>query len=257
MDFHIESAGDGPAILFLHAGVADSRMWRDQMGLEGYRSIAFDRRGFGKTPLGDEEFSDVGDAVAVLDHLGVSSATVVGCSMGGATALEMAIDHPDRVDALVLVGAAPAGWEPGGDWDDHPLWEEAVAAYKRGDFERVAEIDMEMWLVGHGRDGSVVDPSLIELFLDMDKTPIRSEDRRNELSMRYEKGHLEHLDEIDVPTLVVIGENDEPYLLAASDFLAEKLSDRPTVVLANTAHLPSLERPAEFNKALTGFLASI
>lgn len=257
MDFHIESVGDGPAILFLHAGVADSRMWRDQMSLEGYRSIAYDRRGFGKTPLGDEEFSDMEDAVTVLDRLGVASATIVGCSMGGGTALELAIEHPDRVDALVLVGAAPGGWEPEGDWEDHPLWEDAVAAYKRGDLDRVAEVDMEMWLVGYGRDGSVIDPSLKELFLNMDKTPLSTEDRRNELSKSYEKGHLEQLDAIAAPTLVVIGENDEPYLLAAADFLAEKLSDRPPVVLADTAHLPSLERPEEFNQALTGFLSSL
>ncbi|MDX1468815.1 MAG: alpha/beta fold hydrolase [Acidimicrobiia bacterium] len=257
MDFHIESAGEGPAIVFLHAGVADSRMWRDQMSLDGYRSIAFDRRGFGKTPLGDEQFSDWEDAIAVLDHLGVDSATIVGCSMGGATALEVAIERPDRVDALVLVGAAPAGWEPEGDWEDHPLWEEAVAAYKAGDLDRVAEIDMEMWLVGYGRDSSGIDPSLKELFLDMDRTPLRTEDKRNELSKRYEKGHLDHLDAISAPTLVIIGEHDESYLLAAADFLAQKLSDRPPVVLAGTAHLPSFEKPEEFNSALAGFLGSL
>ncbi len=254
MDFHIETAGEGPAILFLHAGVADSRMWRDQMGLDGYRTITFDLRGFGQTPWVPDQFRDSDDAVAVLDHLGVDSATIVGCSIGGGTALELAIEYPHRVERLVLVGAAPSGWEPQGGWDDHPLWEEAVAAFKESNLRRVAEIDLEMWLVGYGRESSSLDPALKELFLEMDSTPLATEDERNEHVQRYEKKHNDHLDEISAPTLVIVGAHDEPFLMKASDYLAQRLSDRGPVVIEGAAHLPSLEQPEAFNRALLDFL---
>ncbi len=257
MNFHIESVGDGPAVLFLHAGVADSRMWRDQMGLEGYRTIAFDLRGFGKTPWEAAEFRDRDDVLAVLDHLGIESATIVGCSLSGGTALELAIENPDRVDALVLVGAAPSGWEPEGGWEDHPLWEEAVAAYKEGNLQRVAEIDVEMWLVGYGRESNDVDPSLKELVLDMDLTPLQTEDERMEHVRKYDKKHDDHLQEVIAPTRVIVGAHDEPFLIAAADYLAEQLSDQPPVVIDGAAHLPSLEQPKAFNRVLTDFLGSI
>ena len=256
MDFHIEEAGEGPAILFLHAGVADSRMWRDQMGLDGYRTIAFDQRGFGKTPWVAGQYSDREDALAVLDHLGFESATIVGCSMGGGTALDLAIENPDRVDRLVLVGAAPGGWKPEGGWDDHPLWEEAVASFKKGNLERVAEIDVEMWLVGYGRDSSSVDQTLKELFLDMDRTPLQTEAEREEHAKKSEKKHNDHLTDIEASTLVIIGSHDEPFLIQAADYLAGQLSDRGPVVIEGAAHLPSLEEPEAFNTALTGFLGA-
>lgn len=256
MAFHIESAGSGPAILFLHAGVADTRMWRDQMGLDGFRTIAYDRRGFGQTPAPTEGFSDRGDALAVLDELGVESAIVVGCSMGGGLALELAIENPDRVDRLVLVGTAPGGWVPEDGWEDHPLWEEAVAALKEGNLERVAEIDFEMWVVGYGRTGEGIDSQMRELFLDMDRAPLASEAKRDELSASYEKKHNEHLDEISAPTLVIVGAHDEAFLIKAASYLAERLSDRPETIVDGAAHLPSLEQPAEFNRALLDFLES-
>ncbi len=257
MDFHFESAGEGPALLFLHAGVADSRMWRDQMGLEGHRTIAYDRRGFGRTEWVAAPYSDRMDALSVLDQLGVASATIVGCSMGGGLALELAIEHPDRVDGLVLVGAAPSGWEPEGEFEDHPLWEQGVKAFKKGNLDRVAEIESEMWLIGYGRGADSVDPALRKLFLEMDRIPLETEDERNEYVQGYEEKHNDHLNAISAPTLVIVGGHDEPFLLQAAEYLAGRLSDQPAVVIDDTAHLPSLERPAEFNQALTAFLETL
>ena len=108
----MQTAGSGQSLLFLHAGVADSRMWRRQMALETYRSIVFDQRGFGKTPWMPEPYADWRDAVAVMDQLQVESAVVVGCSLGGGIAMHLALTIPERVHGLVLIGAAARGWEP-------------------------------------------------------------------------------------------------------------------------------------------------
>lgn len=257
MDFYVVTEGEGPVILFIHAGVADSRMWRDQMGTAGYRTIAYDQRGFGSTPFVPEPYTDRGDALAVLEQFGVDSAVVVGCSIGAGTAMELAIEDPDRVDGLVLVGAYPSGWLPDRGFEDNPLEEEAERAAEAGDLDRVVEVDYLMWLVGYGRSEDKVDPGHKALFLSMDQVAVRSEADRNE-HIRHRSFKInDRLDEIDTPTFVVSGAHDERAILDASNYLADRLSDRPVAVIEDAAHLPSLEQPAAFNIALQDFLTSI
>jgi pimeloyl-ACP methyl ester carboxylesterase len=101
-----ESDGTGPAVVFLHAGVADRRMWRPLAGALGSscRLVAYDRRGFGETPAVDEARSQVDDLVAVMDHPAAGSpAILVGCSQGGRIAIDAALEVPSRVRALVLI----------------------------------------------------------------------------------------------------------------------------------------------------------
>ena len=253
MDIHIEDNGSGPAVLFIHAGVADSRMWRGQL-LPGYRTVTFDKRGFGETQWIPGPFSDTDDSLAVLDATGIDSATIVGCSMGGATALDLAINHPDRVDALVLVGAYPSGWEPPGGFDETPLEEEAAAAAAAQDFDRVVEIDYLMWVVGYGRDEAGIDPAHRELFFDMDARPVRTQTEREEYQTGFRTRLNDHIDSIDVPTLVMVGAHDEPVLIAAAGYLASRLSDDAALIIPDAAHLPSMERPEEFNRLLLAFL---
>jgi pimeloyl-ACP methyl ester carboxylesterase len=256
-DIHLEAAGEGPAVLFIHAGVADSRMWRDQMGLPGHRTITFDQRGFGKTQWVPGSYSNRGDALAILDHLDVDTAVVVGCSNGGEAAMQLALVAPDRVLGLVLVGTAPGGWEPDGGWADDPLWDQAVAASKTGDMDRVVDLDAQMWLAGPGRALEEVDTGLVDLFRIMDRVPAATESEREPYVETLEPPTNEQLDAIAQPTLAVVGEHDYPDLVIAASYLAQRLSDRAPVVLNHTAHLPSLEVPDAFNNALTGFLTSI
>ncbi|MBW3666455.1 MAG: alpha/beta hydrolase [Actinobacteria bacterium] len=248
--------GDGPAALFLHAGVADSRMWRAQIGLQGFHTIAFDQRGFGKTKWLPEPYANRTDALAVLDHLGVEQAAVVGCSNGGEAAMQLAIVAPERVSALVLVGTAARGWEPEGGWEEDPLWEETVAAFKAGEFDKVVDFEAHTWLAGPGRSLDDMDPELVGLFREMDRGPQENESERDQHVQTLEPPTNEQLDQIEAPTLVIVGEHDFPDLIESAHYLAGRLSDRPAVILEDTAHLPSLERPERFNQVLTGFLAS-
>jgi 3-oxoadipate enol-lactonase len=255
-DIYFEAAGEGPAVLFIHAGVADSRMWRDQMELEGHRTITFDQRGFGHTKWVQGRYSNRGDALAILDHLGIDHAVIVGCSNGGEAALQLALVAPDRVKGLVLVGAAPRGWEPEGGWGDDPLWDQVVAASDQGDFDRVVDLDAQMWLAGPGRSLDGLDPELIDLFQTMDRIPTRTENQRDKYVETLEPPTNDRLDDITQPALAIVGEHDHPDLVVAATYLATRLGDRDAVVLADTAHLPSLEVPGAFNAVLAGFLAS-
>lgn len=248
------SNGSGPAILFIHAGVADSRMWADQMALDGYRSIVLDKRGYGNTAWVPGPYSDSDDSMAVLDRLGVETATVVGCSMGAGTTLDLAIDHPDRVDRVVLAGAFPSGWVPEEGWEEMPLEKEAATAAEAGDFDRMMEIDYQMWLVGYGRSESEVDPAHRDLFFDMDRAPVITEAEREVHQMGFEKKLDDHLDAIRMPALVVVGIHDEPLLVKAARYMAERLGQGDPVIIDGAAHLPSLEQPHAFNDALITFL---
>jgi len=256
-DIYFETAGEGPAVLFIHAGVADSRMWRDQMGLPGHRTITFDQRGFGQTQWVPGPYSNRGDALAMLDHLDVDAAVVVGCSNGGEAAMQLALVAPDRVVGLVLVGTAPRGWEPDGGWAEDPLSDQAVAASKTGDVDRVVDLDAQMWLAGPGRALEDVDTGLVDLFRAMDRVPAATESEREPYVQTLEPPTNEQLDAIAQPTLAIVGEHDYPDLVIAASYLAQRLSDREAVVLNHTAHLPSLEVPDAFNTTLTGFLTSI
>ncbi|HEX6286843.1 MAG TPA: alpha/beta hydrolase [Acidimicrobiia bacterium] len=256
-DIYYESHGSGSSILFIHAGVTDSRMWRDQLHMDGYRSVVFDQRGYGKTEWAPGPYSNREDALAVLDHIEIDSAVVVGCSNGGEAAMQLALIAPDRVDGLVLVGSAPRGWEPDGGWNDDPLWDEAVKAFEAGDIEAVVELDARMWLAGQGRSLDDIDPNLIELFFDMDRTPAATESERNEYVQTLDPPTNERLEEIAVPALVVVGDRDDPDLVAAAHYLAGQMSERDAVIITGAAHLPSLEKPEAFNAALRSFLSTI
>ncbi len=256
-ELYYEDEGDGSPALFIHAGVADSRMWKHQMDLGGVRSVAFDQRGFGKTAMVEEPYADWKDAVAVLDELGIDKANIVGCSLGGSIALHLAIAAPERVNSLVLIGAAAGGWEPIGGWPEDPLWDEAMTAFKEGNLTKVIDIDAQLWLAGPRRSLGDIDPGLISLFRDMDRIAMGTEERRREFVERFEPPTNDRLDSISVPTLAVVGEFDVPDLIESTHYLAEKLSDIPPVVIPRAAHLPSLEEPDVFNQALLGFLSTV
>lgn len=254
-----EQAGDGPAIVFLHAGIADSRMWKHQMTAlaTDHRVVTFDQRGFGNTDWVPGPYADRRDVISVLDHLDIEQAVIVGCSLGGGVALHVALDSPDRVSGLVLVGAAARGWEPANGWSESPLWDEVVKASKEGDFDRVVELDAEMWVVGHGRTRDDVDGDVFDLVMEMDRAPILTESERNEHVEAFEPPVNDRIGEISAPTLVIVGAHDEPELVESAGYLAERLSDRPPVVVQGAAHLPSLERPDDFNHALRVFLTGL
>lgn len=252
-DIYFDEMGTGPTLLFIHAGVADSRMWNLQWSLEGLRLIRFDMRGFGRSGLGQEVFTDHGDVLALLNHLETERAVIVGCSIGAATTLQFASWAPERVAGMILVGADAPGYDPGIDYES-PEWPEALKAFETGDLHRVAELDAEIWLAGRDRSTDSLERSLVDLFIDMDMGALTNELEREKLD---ESQPLQDPPDIDVPVQIVVGDRDLPQLLAAADHLARRMSDRPAQVIPDTAHLPSMDKPDVFNSIIEGFMASI
>lgn len=252
-------SGSGRAVVFIHAGIADSRMWIPQLDAvpEGFRFLALDLRGFGQTDLGKEVFRAEADVLAILDFFRFDSAVLVGCSIGAGVALDLAIAQPKRINGLVIVGGNSPGYEPPDGYYEPPQWPEAVKAYKAGDMDRVARLDAEMWGAGYGRTIEEVDSDMVELLIEMDRTALAREELREKLQEVDIDQRSNGIASIDCPTLVIVGDYDLPDIRSAADDLAAKLSDRPAVVIPESAHLAGLEQPEAFNKALFEFLGSI
>ncbi|MDH3190545.1 MAG: alpha/beta hydrolase [Acidimicrobiia bacterium] len=253
------SVGSGRPVVFIHAGVADSRMWVPQLESvpDGFRFLAVDQRGYGKTPIGEEVFGSDRDVLSILDFFRLEKAVLAGCSVGGGVAIDVAIRAPERIDGLVLVGANSPGFEPPDGYYESPQWPDAVKAFEAGDFERVARLDAEMWVAGYGRTIEQVDPGAVKLLIEMDQVALRYENLRERLQEVDINARTERIGSIGCPTLVVVGEYDLPDIRAAADDLAKKLSNDPAVVIPDAAHLPGLEQPAAFNHALFDFLSRI
>ena len=109
--YEVDGAGD--PVLLIHAGVANLRMWDDQVAAlrDSYRVIRYDTRGYGRTETDAVEFSNRADIAALLDHLGEASAHIVGLSRGGMIALDFAVEYPERVRSLVVAAGGIGGYE--------------------------------------------------------------------------------------------------------------------------------------------------
>jgi 3-oxoadipate enol-lactonase len=251
-----EVTGSGPALLLVHAGIADRRMWDGQVGpfaAAGWTVIRADLPGFGETPLPAGPVALWATLRDLLDHLGVERAVVAGASLGGRAAVDLALAVPERVRALVLVGSGLAGHrfaEPA----LFELWDRSEAALERGDHEEAARVEIGTWVAGMGRGPEAVDPEVGRRVREM-------------LLAAYAHGEADleepdppaatRLGELAVPTLVVVGEHDRPDIHAMADALAGGIAGAERVVLAGTGHLPNLERPAAFNRVVLEFLGRV
>jgi pimeloyl-ACP methyl ester carboxylesterase len=251
---HYRRSGAGFPVVFLHAGVADSRMWEPQVaGLSDYFDVITpDMRGFGESEPPSHAWSPTADILALMDALGLRDAPhLVGCSIGGRTAIDFTLEHPDRVSKLVLVGAGVSGQENGDENDS--LYAEIIAAEKAKDLDAMNVAEMKLWLVGPGRSVTHVDQRLRDLFLDMNGRALQNYSA-NAPMKKGEPPAVGRLGEIKAPTLVIVGDHDLPDIQKTADLLASTISGARKVLVQDAAHLPNLEHPKEFNRLLLDFL---
>jgi 3-oxoadipate enol-lactonase len=251
---HYRRSGAGFPVVFLHAGVADSRMWEPQAAGLGkhFDVITPDMRGFGGSELPAESWSHSADVLALMEALGLRQAPhLIGCSIGGSTAIDFTLAHPDRVSKLVLVGAGIGG-KPHDDKYDH-LFAEVTAAEESKDMKALNEAEMKLWLVGPGRAATHVDKHLRDLFLDMNGRSLES-DFTNSPMQPLDPPAFGRIGEIEAPTLVIVGDHDLPDVLETADLLVSKIRGARKAVIADAAHLPNLEHPEKFNRLLLDFL---
>lgn len=251
-----ETAGDGDALLLMHAGICDASMWDEHMAplSARFRVIRYDMRGFGRSNLPDGSFAAHDDARALLASLGVDRAHIVGVSMGGTVALNLALTYPDCARALILVSTTVGGFTYAGppSWVDE-LQEQIETADAAGDVDRLNELEVRKWVDGAGRTPEEVDPGVRTRVLAMNRHNIELENPRA-TPVGLTPPAVERLSEIAIPTLVIVGDRDVPSTRASCAKLATSISGARLVEMAGTAHLPCMERPDEFDAHMFGFL---
>jgi 3-oxoadipate enol-lactonase len=229
-------------------------MWQPQVEVlraAGYQVLAPDLRGFGQQVLEPAPFSYVRDVEALLD----GPAAVIGSSLGGRVALELAVLRPELVERLILIAPGLPRWE----WSDETRagWAEEEAAVERGDFAAAAEASLRLWVDGPRRSPEAVDPAMRSAVRAM---VLRSYELQEDAwaagaeEETFDPPVNDRLGEIRCPTLVLVGDEDVADMTAIAAHVAGSVNGARLVRLPDAAHLPSLERANEVNALLLAFL---
>ena len=256
-----EVTGQGPAIVFLHEFAGDHRNWASQVHAlsQRFRCITFNARGYPPSDVPDdiESYSHlhaVADIESVLKAAGVSNAHVVGLSMGGYAALCFAIAHPDMTRSIVVAAA--------GHGSDAPEpFRAASEALSTRILAQGLEVGAADYLNGPiRRKLKEKDPRGFDAFLRQFAqhsaigTALTAKGCQMRRPTLYE---LEMpLRELNVPALIVAGDDDEP-CLAPSLFLKRTIPNARLWVLPNTSHAINLEEPGAFNRAVLDFINDV
>jgi len=250
---YFESHGEGPTVIFMHDGLLHSEVWDGQLAAFSgeYRSIRYDRRGYGRSDTPTTPFSNENDLLKLIDANDIDRAVLVGSSSAGGMAVNFALKHPDRVSALVLVGAVVDGL----GFSDHFLQRNM----NNTGTEEVGRI--ERW---------VADPWLVAPQNTVTKARVRELLESNPHDLAFEKFQLAYdyanlnpkselalkrLHEIKVPTLIITGSADIPDVHAHAGALEAGIQGAKREVIADVGHLSYMEDPAAFNAVVLHFLS--
>ncbi|SFV30349.1 Pimeloyl-ACP methyl ester carboxylesterase [Devosia crocina] len=246
--------GEGLPVVFLHAGVCDHRMWREQMQLAaemGWHAIAYDRRGYGEAKSEDVAFSHLDDLEAVLASFDIHAAIFVGCSMGGGLAIDFALRHPGRVIGLVLIGTSVTGAPWSATEEESAIEMAEEDAWERGDLDLLNKVQAHEWLDGPRSRSGRVTGAARELFLDMNAKALA----KPTLTAEIERpGAWRRVEQITAPTMLIVGEEDFSAIIDRHEHLSETMPNSFAAVLEGVAHIPSIERPDLINRMLEEYL---
>jgi pimeloyl-ACP methyl ester carboxylesterase len=256
---YYEIDGEGPWLVLLHAGIADRRMWDEQWRpfAEHFQVLRYDMRGFGRSPMTPGPFSNRQDLFQLLHSLGIESAHVLGCSNGGMTALDFTLEHPQMVRSLTLVSAAVSGLPPEGLPPKEVL--ELIEARKSGDFERAADLHVQIWADGFKRGGKKAAAKVRQQVRRMGLDALENQDEFLRATAFLTETPLQppaagRLSEVKCPALILVGDLDDDYVLHMAEALAAGIPSAHQEIIHGAAHLPNMEKPAEFNRLTLDFL---
>ncbi len=241
-----DSTGSGPAVLLLHAGVADSRMWDPQRApiARHHRVIRCDLRGYGDTPLTNARYDNASDVKALLSSLGERPVAIVGASAGGHVALQVASEWPDLVSHLVLLNSAFA-LPATRSLQRFARREDALI--EAGDIDGATELNVATWL------GPDADDEARALVRTMQRHAFQVQLGAGE-DIHQEAGPDIDLEAISAHTLIVSGGQDLDHFRAVANHLAGRIPGAKHTQLGWAGHLPNLERPDEVTALITDFL---
>lgn len=256
---HYETDGDPlmPALLLIHAGIANLRMWDPQVAdlTRNHFVVRYDTRGSGETVSRNVPFSHQADALAVLDHVGVGRATLIGCARGGSIAIDLAVEHPERVSGLVVIGGGPSGFPEVELTDaEDELFDALDEAFDAGDWPRLARLEVELWAIGPLRRAADLDPAFVAAAHTLNLANVIHAEEAP-VPQPLDPPAVDRVVDLDMPALITVGEFDITPALAQYEYLLETVPQASGCTFRGTAHLPSVEHPEEFQRVLISWLA--
>jgi len=253
-NFYYEQAGSGHPLVLIHGFTLNTQMWDDQFGVfaQQYRVIRYDTRGSGHSAMPtDEPFSEVEDLHALLDALGVSSAFVLGLSRGGRVAIDFALMYPERTCALVLVDPALGGWNWSEAFSQYMHELEIIARTKSVDMARQRWLEHPLFLPARERPQQAERLAYIVSSYSGWAWLQPSSERDADLPTPRP------LEQICVPTLLVMGERDIQEFQDIANLIARSIPGTRKLVLPGVGHMSNMEAPESFNQAVLDFLENI
>lgn len=260
-----EVSGKGPAIVLIHAGVADMSMWDEPFRdlAKRFRVLRYDTRGFGDTKTDAVEFSNRSDLLALMDHLKIDKAVIVGNSRGGQIALDFTLENPLRVNGLVFVAGGLSGFDKApADISKTPtkgeqeVFDRVDSLYAKKEFEKAAELESAIW--GSGPEQKP------------ERAPAELRERLRRMILNNAKSHTTEpkpivlsppaatrLGELKAPVLVMIGDLDESVTRTMADYLTAHAPNARKSLYRKTAHMISMEHPKRFVREVSEFARSV
>ena len=216
--------------MLLHPGVADARSWDLvwPMLAERVRVIRYDARGYGNSPQPTAPYRQVDDLAAVLDHFGLPSAHLAGCSMGGGTSIDMALASPDRVSSLTLLSPGVSGYEWPADQEVDAQEEAAIAAGE----DAVVELYLSAWAAAGASP----------LITDMMRSAVRAWPAEREFCRPADPA-FDRLAELRLPAVLMVGDLDLPALIACNEQMAARIKHCELIRMPGVDHLPAIREP--------------
>ena len=252
-----ELRGDGAPFVMIHGAQGDQTMFAGlaEVFAEDYRVLTFDQRGSGLSDKPDMPYSIAmlaDDTAALMDHLGISPAHVIGVSMGGTIAQELALRHPDKVQSLVLgctTAGGPKAIRVGGGALASAYSTQPMTAEERG--KALAEAAFSKgYLAQH--------PEIVASMIESRRQrPIDSSAFARRMKAATDHDTYDRLPQIQCPTLVIAGKDDALIAWENSKLIAERIKDANMIILEPAGHCFWLEQPAQTQNAIASFLESM
>lgn len=254
---YFEEMGKGRALIMIHGGFIDRRMWDQQFEefAKHFRVIRYDARNHGLSESAPGDYVYYEDLRLLCERLHIQKAALLGLSMGGRVAIDYSIAYPENVWALVLASPRASGYSFDSK-ECQKFNEKYGAAYRSGNFEEMAEAFLQGWTDGPFRDPSEIDPEV----RNKTKRMALDHERHNGSGVRMREldpPALDRLDEINAPTLAIAGDLDMPDILDIVDRVDKQASHSQKRIIHGAAHMINLEKPEEFNKLVLDFLLKI
>ena len=251
---YYETIGEGHPLVLIHGGLLDRRIWDEQFRVfaEHYKVIRYDLRGFGKSDMPKKTFYHIDDLYNLLKFLSVDETYIVGLSLGGSIAIQLTIEHPEMVDGLVLAGSGLIGFK----WSEEDR-RRMTKIFMSVKDEKSALEAVKAWLK---------DPYMLPA---MEKPDVAEKIRRiclensnallidSSLGSQPEVPSIQRLSEINVPTLVVVGDRDVADIQEIANTLEANVTGARKVVVTGAGHIINMEKPKEFNRIVLDFLNTL